>query len=76
MKVFDTATAAIMQQTQRMAQSAKNISKLGDPKGEGANVDLAKEAVTRIEATHITKAEISVIKAEDERMKSLLDIIA
>ena len=65
-----------MQQTRRMEQSAKNVAKLADPQGEGKNVDLAREAVTRIEAINITKADISVIKAEDERTKSILDIIA
>ena len=76
MKIYDTATSAIMRQTQRMEQSAKNVSKLGDVHGEGANVDLAREAVTRIEATNLTKANVAVIKAEDERTKSILDIIA
>jgi flagellar basal body rod protein FlgC len=76
MKIYDTATSAIMRQTQRMEQSAKNVSKLGDVQGEGAKVDLAKEAVTRIEATNITKANVSVIKAEDERTQTILDIFA
>jgi flagellar basal body rod protein FlgC len=76
MKIYDTATSAIMRQTQRMEQSAKNVSKLGDVQGEGAKVDLAKEAVTRIEATNITKANVSVIKAEDERTQAILDIFA
>ena len=76
MKILDTASASIMQQTRRMAQSAQNVSKLADIEGEGKNVDLAKEAVTRIEAVNITKADMSVIKAEDERTKSILDIIA
>jgi flagellar basal body rod protein FlgC len=76
MKIYDTATSAIMRQTQRMEQSARNVSKLGDMKGEGARVDLAREAVTRIEATNITKANVSVIKAEDERTRAILDIFA
>lgn len=76
MKIYDTATSAIMRQTQRMEQSARNVSKLGDVNGEGAKVDLAREAVTRIEATNITKANVSVIKAEDERTRTILDIFA
>jgi len=76
MKIYDTATSAIMRQTQRMEQSARNVSKLGDVNGEGAKVDLAREAVTRIEATNITKANVSVIKAEDERTRAILDIFA
>lgn len=76
MKILDTASQAIMQQTRRMEQSAKNVLKAGDINGEGAKVDLAKEAVTRVEATNLTKANVNVIKAEDERTQTLLDIFA
>lgn len=76
MKVLDTATNAIMYQSQRMEQSAKNVANAGDINGEGSKVDLAKEAVTRIEATNMTKANVNVIRAEDERTQALLDIFA
>jgi len=76
MKIFSIASQAIAQQTERMAKSAHEVSKAGDIKGVGKDVDLAKEAVEQISAKHLTTANVKVIKAEDERLKSLLDIIA
>ncbi|MBN2343566.1 MAG: hypothetical protein JXX29_01860 [Deltaproteobacteria bacterium] len=74
MNILNIASTAIVQQSQRMEQSAKNVAAAGDVNGEGAKIDLAREAVTRIEATNLTTANVNVIKAEDERTKTLLDI--
>jgi flagellar basal body rod protein FlgC len=75
MQIMNIAAAAIAKQTDRLQKSAQKVAKAGDPMA-GQNIDPAKEAITRIEAVNITEANIKVIKTEDERQKSLLDIIA
>ena len=75
MKILDTASAAISRMTERLAESAARVAKVGDPEA-GADVDLAEEAVNRIDAERAIEANLAVIKEEDERTKHLLDIIA
>jgi len=76
MKIMNIANQAIQRQTERLAQSAKRIAAVGDVNGKGKDVDIAQEAVLRIEAKAITKANLTVIKNEDERLGYLLDILS
>jgi flagellar basal body rod protein FlgC len=74
MKIMSVAAAGMAQQTRRLEQSAERVAQLGDPKKEpGQEVDLAREAVERIEASALTTANLKVIQAEDERLGTLLD---
>lgn len=77
MRVIGTATAAIAQQTKRLEASAKRLNQLAKNPEENKNPpDIAKEAAVRIDAGAITEANLAVIKSEDERLKSVLDILA
>lgn len=76
MKIMGIASAAIAQQTQRLEASAERVARAGDTSPNAKEVDLAKEAVERIEASALTTANLKVIKAEDERLGTLLDTFA
>ena len=76
MKIMSTAQQAIIRQTEKLAASAERVARVGDTEGSGKDVDLAAEAVVRIEATAATKANLAVIKNEDERLGALLDILS
>jgi flagellar basal body rod protein FlgC len=77
MQITGIAAAAIEQQTKRLEASAARVASIGTEPKEGEKpVDIAEEAVVRIDASAATTANLAVIKSEDERMKSILDIIA
>ncbi len=77
MRIIDVAARAINQQYQKLSGSAARTAKLNSPVEKGEEpVDLAKEAATRIEADASVRANLAVIKEEDDRLQHLLDIIA
>ncbi len=77
MRIFDIATRAISEQYDRLRQSASRVAKINAPQEEGTPpVDLAKETAIRIEADAATRANLNVLKEEDERLKHILDILA
>ncbi|MCU0665443.1 MAG: flagellar hook protein FlgE [Myxococcota bacterium] len=74
MSIMSIAASGIAQQGQRLERSAQRVARAGDPSPEpGQEVDLAKEAVERIEASALTTANLKVIKAEDERLGTLIN---
>jgi flagellar basal body rod protein FlgC len=77
MQIMGIAASAIEYQTKRLEGSASRVASLGkEPKDGEKPVDIVEEAVVRMDASAVTKANLAVIKSEDERMKSVLDIIA
>ena len=77
MRVMGIASAAIQHQTRRLEASAERLNKVSVPPKDGEEPpDIAKEATVRIEAGALTKANLAVIKSEDERLKHLLDVLA
>ena len=77
MSVMGIASSAITQQTQRLEASAERLNKVNiEPKPGEPETDIAKEAAIRIEASALTKANLAVIKSEDERLNHLLDVLA
>ncbi|MCP4676494.1 MAG: hypothetical protein GY854_13470 [Deltaproteobacteria bacterium] len=77
MRILDIATRAINEQYHKLSDSAARVAKLNSPTEEGAEpVDLVKETATRIEADAAVRANLAVMKEEDERLKHLLDIMA
>lgn len=74
MKIMSIAAAGMAQQTRRLEQSAERVAQFGQTQTQpGQEVDLAREAVERIEASALTTANLKVIRAEDERLGTLLD---
>ena len=77
MRIIDVATQAISQQYEKLSDSAARVAKLNSRLEEGEEpVDLVKETATRIEADASVRANLAVIKEENERLRHLLDIIA
>ena len=77
MRIMSTAAAAVLRQTGRLEASAARVAKLGNKPVNGEKApDIVNEAVLRIEAGASVKANLSVIKSEDERLNALLDILA
>ncbi len=77
MHIFGTASAAIAHQSRRLEASAERLTQISPNPQEGnPPPDIAKEAAVRIEASALSKANIAVIKSEDERINALLDILA
>ena len=77
MRIMGIAAGAIQQQSVRLEQSAQRVAKAGTApiEKDGEPVDLAREAVERIDAGAMTEANLAVIKSEDERLGHLLDIL-
>jgi hypothetical protein len=75
MEILSIASDAIMRQSERLAASAERVAKMGDGES-GADVDLAEEAASRVEANAAVEANLKVIAEENERTKHLLDVIA
>ena len=77
MRIMETAANGIMHQTRRLEASAARTATAGrEPAAGEKPVDLAAEAVERIDASAQTSANLAVIKSEDERLGNLLDILA
>ena len=77
MRIMETAANAVLQQSRRLEASATRTATAGRPPAAGEKeVDIAAEAVERIDASALTSANLSVIKSEDERLGQLLDILA
>ena len=75
MRIFDIASQAISEQYARLRQSAANVAKVNGPLKEGETPpDIAKETVKRIEADNAVRANLAVIREEDDRIKHLLDM--
>lgn len=68
MDPISTARYGMMAATQRLADSASRVARMG---GEG-EVDYASEAVAQIEAKQTSKANVAVIKVADQMWDSLL----
>ena len=72
MQVLSIAAAGLSAATVRLDASAQRTARWGqDPA-----VDLAKEAVEQVTAKAAFKANVAVIRAADEMMGELLDILA
>jgi flagellar hook protein FlgE len=69
---FSIALGGLNTQQQRFTAAANTIAQAGT----GAEVDLAKESVNILTAKTLFKANISVIKTQDQMLGSLLDILA
>jgi flagellar basal body rod protein FlgC len=67
---LSSALGGLNTQSQRLASSAGRIANMGN--GE---TDLVKETVNIMEAKSLFKANLSVIKTENEMLGDLLDII-
>ncbi len=77
MKILSVAANGIQEQLKRLEASAVRTATISTKVAEGKEtVDLVAETVERIDATAQTKANLAVIKTEDERLKHLLDVIA
>ncbi len=77
MRIVDIATRAINQQYQKLSGSAARVARLNSSLEKGEEpVDLVKETATRIEADAAVRANLAVLKEEDERLKHLLDTFA
>ena len=78
MSISSIALGAITEQSARLAQSAASVSRIGATTEEGnaPQPDLANEAVVRIEANAAIRANINVIREEDERLGYLIDTLA
>ncbi len=74
MQIFSVATRAIGNQFVKLRDSAARVAKINGPKNEGEQLpDIVKETAVRIQAEGATRANLAVIKSEDERLKHLLD---
>ncbi len=77
MRIFSIATRAIGEQYDRLRRSAARTANINSPqKDVKESPDLIREAAVRIEADAAVRANVSVIRSEDERIKHLLDTIA
>ncbi|MDJ0764893.1 MAG: hypothetical protein QNJ97_18065 [Myxococcota bacterium] len=77
MRVFSIATQAIETQFAKLRDSAARVAKISGPHKDGVpQTDIAAETALRIEAGAATRANIAVIKSEDEALRHLIDIIA
>lgn len=77
MRIMGIASNAVEVQSKRLEDSAARVASMGKETKAGEKaVDIAAEAVVRIDASALTSANLAVIKSEDERMKHLLDILA
>lgn len=77
MRIMGIASSAVQYQSNRLEASAGRVASMGKELKDGEKpVDIAEEAVVRMDASALTSANLAVIKSEDERMKHLLDILA
>ncbi len=75
MPAINSALSGMAQNQQRMATAADRISRVGTTSDPG-DVDLSRELVNVMESKHGYRANLSVLKAADEMIGSLLDIFA
>ncbi|MCP4599441.1 MAG: hypothetical protein GY847_02710 [Proteobacteria bacterium] len=77
MRISNIAAHAINQQYDRLHNSAARVAKMDGLQKDGKpQVDLVREAAIRIEADAAIRANLSVIKNEDDLVKHLIDTIA
>ena len=82
MEAISTALSGLTTQSQRLADSAERIARLGgraetsQAPERGADVNLAEEVVTQIEAKTAFRANVEVIRTADEMLGTLLDVTA
>lgn len=82
MNAIDNALSGMLKQTERVNVAAERIAKAsfsGAPAENQAitdEVDLSREAVALLTSKTLFKANVAVLKAADEMLKSTLDVIA
>ncbi len=74
---ISTAMNGMMRQMDRLAESANRVAQVNTPNEQGAKpVSLVEETVTQIEADAAVRANLNVIRNEDERLAHLIDTLA
>lgn len=73
MKILASATVAIHDAQARASESAARVARVGTANND---IDLGREAINLIERVASVRANASAIRAADEQMKTLVDIIA
>ena len=77
MRIMGIAASAIAYQSKRLEASAARVASMGKETEKGEKtVDIVEESVNRIDASAITSANLAVVKSEDERLRSVLDLFA